>query len=214
MGADTNPSKSARNLGVVFDQNFNFRKHITQICSSCRYHMRDLRRIRRHLNLNCAKSLAYALVASRLDYCNSLLYGVAGGDIDRLQNVQDELARIVTRSRPFSHAPPLRQSLHWLPIVSRINFKVILLTFKTLQTGQPSYIHNILFKATPSRALRSNQGPMLVIPRVKTVTGSRAFGSCAPALWNSLPLSLRSLDSIPSFRKHLKTHLFGLAYPP
>ena len=214
MGVDTNPSKFARNLGVVFDQNFNFRKQITQVCSSCRYHIRDLRRIRRHLSLQSAKSLACALVTSRLDYCNSLLYGVAGGDIARLQQIQDTLARIVTRSNPFAHAPPLLQSLHWLPIKFRIDFKVSLLTFKTLQTGQPSYLHNTLSIATPSRALRSNQGLLLTVPRVKTVTGSRAFGSCAPALWNKLPLSLRSLDSIPSFRKHLKTHLFGLAYPP
>ena len=131
------------------------------------------------------------------------------GTIDRLQR-----ARVVTRARPFAHAPPLLQSLHWLPIKFRIIFKVRLLTFKTLQSGQPSYLHSILTKATPSRTLRSNQGPLLIVPRVRTVTGSRAFSSCAPALWNSLPLSLRSLDSTACFRKHLKTYLFGLAYPP
>ena len=96
----------------------------------------------------------------------------------------------------------------------KINFKVMLLTFKTLQSGQPSYLNSLLAKATPSRILRSNQGPLLTIPRLKTVTGSRAWSSCAPLLWNSLPLSLRSVDSTAPFRKHLKTHLFGLAYPP
>ena len=151
---------------------------------------------------------------ARLDYCNSLLYGVSGSDIHRLQRVQNTLARVVTRARPFTHAPPLLQSLHWLPIKFRIHFKLMLLTFKTLQAGQPSYLNSLLAKATPSRILRSNQGPLLTIPRVKTVTGSRAFSSCAPVLWNSLPLSLRSLDSIAPFRNHLKTYLFGLAYPP
>ena len=218
MGIDTNPSSSSRNLGVVFDKNFNFRKQISfyiqEIYSSCQYHMRDLSRLRRHLSLQSAKALACALVTSRLDYCNSLLYGVTGGDIARLQQIQDTLARIVTRSNPFAHAPPLLESLHWLPIKFRIDFKVSLITFKTLQTGQPSYLHNILSIATPSRALRSNQGLLLTIPRVKTVTGSRAFGFCAPTIWNKLPISLRSLDSVPSFRKHLKTPLFRLAYPP
>ena len=57
MGIDANPSASARNLGVVFDQNFNFRKHISQVCSSCFCHIRDLHRIRRHLNLDNAKSV-------------------------------------------------------------------------------------------------------------------------------------------------------------
>ena len=214
MGVDTSSSKFARNLGVVFDQNFNFKRHISQVCSSCYYHIRDLRRIRRHLNLDCAKSLACALVTSKLDYCNSLLHGVASGDIDRLQRVQDTLSRVVTRSGPLAHAPPLLRSLHWLPVKFRIIYKIRLLTFKTLQTGQPAYLHSILSRSAPNRTLRSNQGPRLVVPRVKTVTGSRAFSRCAPDLWNSLPLSLRSLDSVPRFRKHLKTYLFDLAYPP
>ena len=56
MGIDANPSASARNLGVDIDQNFNFRKHISSVCSSCFYHIRDLRHIRRHLNFDNAKS--------------------------------------------------------------------------------------------------------------------------------------------------------------
>lgn len=211
---ETTPSKSARNLGVLFDQNFNFSKHISQVCSSCYYHIRDLRRIRRHLNLDCAKALASSLVTSRLDYCNSILFGIAGGELGRLQRVQNTLARVVTRSDHSAHAPPLLQSLHWLPIKSRIDFKINLLTFKTLQFEQPAYLHNILTKATPSRALRFNQGTLLSVPRVKTVTGSRAYRSCAPKLWNSLPISIRELDSIPCFKKHLKTHLFATAHPP
>jgi hypothetical protein len=106
------------------------------------------------------------------------------------------------------------RSLHWLPVQFRINFKINVLTFKTLSTEQPSYLHNLLNKVTQSRSLRSNKGLKLSIPRVKTKMGSRSFGSCAPALWNSLPLSLRSATSVVTFRKLLKAHLFGLAYPP
>ena len=80
FGVKTNPAKSARNLGVIFDNNFTFRSHISVVCNSCFYHMRDLQRIRRHLDLDSAKLLATALVSSRLDYCYSHLYGIA--DID------------------------------------------------------------------------------------------------------------------------------------
>ena len=214
MGVDTKPSETARNLGVVFDQDFNFRKHINQVFGSCFYHIRDLRRIRRHLTLDNAKSLACALVTSKLDYCNSLYYGVAEKEFNKLQRVQDTLARVVTRAGFFAHAPPILRSLHWLPVRSRVKFKISLLTFKTLHLEQPSYLRNLLSMATPGPSLRSNQGTRLTVPRVKTVTGSRAFSYCAPSLWNSLPLSLRSSQSVPSFRKHLKTHLFGLAFPP
>ena len=84
LGVKTNPAKSARNLGVIFDKNFTFRSHIAVVCNSCFYHMRDLRRIRHHLDLDSAKLLATALVSSRLDYCNSPLYGIADIDLTRL----------------------------------------------------------------------------------------------------------------------------------
>ena len=68
LGVETYPAKSARNLGVIFDKNFNFHSHISAIRRSCIYHIRDLRRIRRHLDLDSAKLLANALVSMRLDY--------------------------------------------------------------------------------------------------------------------------------------------------
>ena len=69
---DICPSDSVRNLGVVFDSDFSFHKHVSNICKSCFYHIRDLRRIRRHIPLSTAKTISNALISSRLDYCNSL----------------------------------------------------------------------------------------------------------------------------------------------
>ena len=122
LGVKSNPAKSARNLGVIFDKNFTFRSHISVVCNSWFYHMRDLRRIRRHLDLDSAKFLATALVSSRLDYCNSLLYGIADIDLTRLQYVQNQLAHLVTKSPPFTRSTPLLRSLHWLPVMFRILF--------------------------------------------------------------------------------------------
>ena len=85
FGVKTNLAKSAGNLGVIFDKNFTFRSHTSAVCSSCFYHMWDLRHPRRHLDLDSAILLATALVSSRLDYCNSLLYGIADIDLTRLQ---------------------------------------------------------------------------------------------------------------------------------
>ena len=84
LGVKNNPAKSPCNLGVIFDKNFTFPSHISVVCSLCFYHMRDLRRIRGHIDLNSARLLATALVSSRLDYCNSLLYGIADIDLTRL----------------------------------------------------------------------------------------------------------------------------------
>ena len=114
LGVKTKPAKSARNLSVIFDENFTFRSHISVVCDSCFYHMRDLWRIRRHLDLDSAKLLATALVSTHLDYCNSLSYGIADIDCTRLRRAQNQLARLVTKSPPFTRSIPLLRSLHWL----------------------------------------------------------------------------------------------------
>ena len=214
LGVATNPTKKARNLGVTFDCNFSLRSHVSMVCRSCLYHIRDLRRVRRYLNMDNAKTLAHALVSSRVDYCNSLLYGIADKDILKLQRVQNRLARVVTKSPPFTRSIPLLRSLHWLPVKFRIKFKVCLLTFKTLTEKQPIYLHDLLVPSVPARSLRSNKGTVLTVPRVRTNTGKRAFRSSGPVLWNDLPLSVRSAKSSASFKKQLKTHLFDLAFPP
>ena len=166
LGVKTNPAKSARNLGVIFDKNFAFRSHISVVCNSCFYHMRDLRHIRRHLDLDSAKLLAAALLSSRLDYCNSLLYGIADIDLARLQHVQNQLARLVTKSSPFTRIIPLLSSLHWLPVRFRILFKINLLTYKTLHEKQPVYLHSMLSASIPSRSLRSNNDMSLPSPGI------------------------------------------------
>ena len=106
--------------------------------------MRDLWRIRYHLHLYSAKLLATALVSSHLDYCNSLLYGIADIDLIRLQHVQNQLARLVTKSPPFTRSLPLLRSLHWLLVKFRILFNINLLTYKTLRKKQSVYLHSCL----------------------------------------------------------------------
>ena len=125
LGSETHPSKTDRNLGIVFDENFNFRTRINNICKLSYYRIRDLRRIRKHLNLDQGKWLASALVSSQLHYCNSLLHGVAVRDMFKLQRVQNCPARVVTRAGCFAPSTPLCHPLHWLPISFRIQFKIL-----------------------------------------------------------------------------------------
>ena len=135
LGFKNYPPKSAWNLGVIFDKNFNFRSHISAICSSCIYHSRDLRRIRRHLDLDNAKSLANTLVSSRLDYCNSLLSGIADIEHAKLQLILNRLTRVVTKSPSFTCSVPLLRSLHWLPVNYRVHLKICLLIYKAQRSN-------------------------------------------------------------------------------
>ena len=194
-------------LGVIFDPTLNFNKHVSNICSSSYYHIRALRRIRPFIDNNTAKSFASSIVGSRLDYANGTLYGMSLHNFHRLQRVQNSLARVVTGDR-FTHSSALLNSLHWLPIRQRISFKLATIAHRSVNCTAPDYLNTLITHYTPSRQLRSSNQHLLSVPRSHTTFGSRGFRVSAPRLWNSLPESLRSLDSYPSFRSHLKTHLF------
>ena len=96
----------------------------------------------------------------------------------------------------------------------RIFLKISLLTYTKLHEKQPVYLHAMLAPSLPSRSLRSNKRISLSVPWIKTHTGARAFHSFTPFLWNNRPLSVRSAISVATCKKHLKTHLFDLAFPP
>ena len=182
---EMNPADSARNLGVFFDSGLNFCQHISQVSSS-----------------------------SKLDYCNSLLHEIPAKDLQKLQRVQNCLARVVTEALRFSRSIPLLKSLHWLTIKFRIQFKICTFVFRCLNDGQPSYLSSLLFSADSVKHLRSNNTNKLKVPRIRTKFGARAFFVSGPTLWNLLPAHLRVAKNISSFRKQLKTHFFDLDFPP
>ena len=137
--------------------------------------------------------LNYSLLLSCPDVLIIVIHGIADIDLTGLQRVQNQLARLVTTSPSFTRSIPLLRSLHWLPVRFRILFKINLLTFKTLREKQPVYIHSMLAESIPFRSLRSNNDNSLSVPGVKPNIGTRAFHSCAPSLWNTLPLSVHNL---------------------
>ena len=191
------------NLGVVFDSSLNFRKHISQTCSACFYHLRELRRI------------AVALVSSKLDYWNSLFHNILEKDIARLQRVQNCLARVVTKAPRFSRSVTILKRLHWLPAKFRIHFKICAITFRILKDNQPAYLADLLVRPKFSKYLRSTNSNTFVVPRIQTKTEAKAFSISDPALWNALPVPVRNAETILTFRKLLnKSHLFDLVFPP
>ena len=208
---DICPSDSVRTFGVIFDSDFSFHKHVSNICKSCFYHIRDLRRIRRHIPLSTAKTRSNSLISSRLDYCNSLINNIVKQDPSILQLVQNCLAHVLRATR-FSPSLPLLKQLHWLPVIYRIKFKLSTLTYRPLAIHQPPYLASLLHFSNIPRQLRSSTSQQLSIPRTKLNLVKRAFSVAAPIIWNELPTTLTSCESLASFRKHLKTYLFKIAF--
>ncbi len=220
LGNQISPSPFARNLGVIFDADFNFQRQVNGVVKSCNYYIRDIRRIRKHLTEDSATALANALVSSRLDYCNSLLFSVPKCYIIKLQRVQNSLARVVTLSPRLTSSAPLRERLHWLPITSRITFKVALLTYKAIICEQPPSLHKLLTIRSDQVTTRSQTTQdrcvckHLLHPSASGF-GRRAFDHIAPGVWNAIPPPIRLAPSIANFRKALKTYYFlNPPHPP
>ena len=156
----------------------------------------------------------YAFVSSRIDYCNSILAGVSGQLLQRLQSVQNAAAHLVTRARRSDRMMPNLRQLHWLPIRQRIIFKTAVLVYKCLHGMAPPYLSTYCEPTSSHggrRHLRSAESGQLTVPRTKTTYGDRSFAVYGPVVWNSLPAELRLLDillPVPVFRKRLKMFLF------
>ena len=171
-----------------------------------------LRHICKTLSIVDAKTVASALIGSRLDYANSVLYGVSAANISKLQRIQNSLARVVTCAKHRAESSRLLIDLHSLLIKHRIDFKMATLTFQIRSTAAPSYLASLLSNYVSERALRSTDLHLLHTPLTKTVIVGRAFRSAVPKVWNYLPADIKSEPSLLAFRRKLKTFYFKLAF--
>ena len=209
---DVKIGESIKILGVQLDATLSMDKQVTTIVKACNYHTRALKHVRKCLTLESTKTIAYGLVSARLDYCNSLLIGTSRSNLDKLQHVQNTLARVVTQSTWRSSTKPMLQKLHWLPINERIMYKTALISFKTITDNRPMYLKELLIHHSPSRQLRSSDQYLLNKPFFRTMAARRSFGYSAPSVWNNLTLATRQATSLEDFKRRLKTELFISAF--
>ena len=160
--------------------------------------------------------LLKSLVMSKLDYSNGLFYGLPKCTVSGLQAVQNSAARIVTQERLRDHDSMSRAliGLHWLPVDKRIEYKLLLFSYKALHDLAPGYLCELLVPYVPRRVLKSAELNLLtVLPEKKTSKyGSRSFAIASANLWNSLrgerAAWLKKSPTLESFKINLKTFLF------
>ena len=198
---------SAKSLGSWFDSYMDMATLITKTCGSAFFYLYNIWHIRKNLTSECTEKLIHAFITSRLDYCNSLLYGVPDHHMQTLQCVMNASARLIFCSPKHCHITPLLQQLHWLPIFLRVEFKILLITFKVLQGSAPKYLIDLISALPPFRydLRRNNKGILLSTPKcfTKVTMGDRSFMAAAPRLWNSLPVGIRSAGTKSDFKQKL-----------
>ena len=160
-------------------------KHVTSVSKSAFFHLHNIRRIKNYLSGENLLTLIHAFITSRLDYCNSLLYGVPKEQISKLQRVQNAAARLVMDIGKYSHITHALYDLHWLPIHARIHFKFLLLAHKVIQRQAPAYLSSLVSVKRSYYSLRSNCSTLLE-PLNGKMLGGRSFQAAAPQLWDAL----------------------------
>ena len=165
--------------------------HVSAVCLSGYYQLRQLRCVVQSLTSNVAKTLVHAFVSCRLDYCNTLLYGVADGQLQRLQSDRNTAARLVSVTWRSEHITPILKSLTWLPIHQRITFKLATLVQNCMNGRVPVYLSDDC-QLVSRRQTRSATAAFLDVPRASTSLGSRMVSVAGPRTWNSLPITMRN----------------------
>ena len=181
--ANIAPTSHAKNLGVWFDSNLSMSVHITNACSASFFHLYNIRKISKYLSRECKETLIHALVTSRLDYCNSSLYGSSAYLVKKMQRVQNSAARLIFQVSKFNHVTPLLSTLHWLSVKYRIIFKLLIITYKSIRGLVPSYLCSLLsVKKNDRYNLRSRSGLLINHCNVKALVtlGDRSFQCAAP----------------------------------
>ena len=135
---------NVRNLGTRFDNHLSMKTAINKTCQSGLYHLNNIGRIKRFLSFEDRKLIVQAIMMSRIDYCNSLLYSVAATNLSKLQRVQNAPVRLVCSLPRHEHIRSSFIRLHWLPIKFRINFKIAMLCFKCINGHAPSYLESMV----------------------------------------------------------------------
>ena len=153
---------------------------------------------------------------SRIDYCNSLLFGSTNDVTSNLQRIQNYAARVIFRLPMSSSITIHLKSLHWLPVKVRSTYKIACLCYHFHSSTAPSYVTDMLHKKPlHTRNIRSSSYTMPLLNRPahsKATLGDRSFSFASSSVWNSIPNDVRCAPSLSSFESRLKTYLFRSVY--
>ena len=160
------------------------------------------------------RTLASALVLSRIDYGDIILVGLPKYQKNRLQSLINTAARLITGTRKYDHISPVFRDLHWLKIDERIDYKVLLLMFKCLRNEGPAYLSIDLemLSSIPGKQKLRSANSLKIVPgksKLKTIE-KKFFYVTGPTLWNNLPEKLRFSVSKHSFGRNLKSSFFEI----
>ncbi len=170
---------------MILETDLSFSSHVKAVTKSAYYHLKNIAIIRCFVSSLDLVKLVHAFITSRVDYCNGLLTGLPKKSIRQLQLIQNAASRILITTRKYEYITPVLRSLNWLPVTFRIDFKVLLLIYKSLNGLGSKYIADMLTEYKPNRPLRSVGSSQLEIARFTQNKWSPLLAIMPPAAGNS-----------------------------
>ena len=208
--------KSVKNLGFTLDCHLTMNAHVSNIARTCYFELRRLASNRRFLTSTATATLMSAFVLSRIDYCNSLMFGSTHDVTSHLQRIQNYAARVILRLPKSPSIIIHLKSLHWLPVKVRSTYKIACLCYHCHSSTAPSYVSDMLHrKPLHTCNTRSRSYTMPLLNRTahsKATLGDRLFSFASSSVWNSIQNDVRCSPSLSSFKSRLKTYLFRSVY--
>ena len=195
-------SNVVKNLGFNLDRFLDMDYHVNLTVSLCYKLLSDVARVRHLLSDSDTESLVHSIVSSRLDYCNSVLFGINKCLVQKYQNVQNYAARIISKRKKCQSVRDVLEKLHWLPVERRIIFKLLTFTFKILNGMAPECLNSLISIKNADLFLLNNV-------YLDSYYGRRSFKYTSPRFWNALPFNIRSSNTLDSFKRLTKHHLFN-----
>ena len=207
--------QSVINLGFTLDCHLTMNAHVSNIARTCYFELRRLASIRRFLTSAATATLISAFVLSRIDYCNSLMFGSTDDVTSHLQRMQNYAGRVILRLPKSSSITTHLKSLHWLPVKVRSTYRIACLSYHCHSSTAPSFVADMLHKKpSHTRNARSSSYTMPLLNRPahsKATLGDRSF-YFASSFRNSIPNDVRCAPSVSSSKSRLKTYLFRSVY--
>ena len=204
-----------KSLGVRLDNKLAMSHFVSATIAACNIKLRNLWNVATKLPFKLKVQLAHSMILFKLDYCNSVLYGITEKDLLKLQKIQNSAVRFIYGRGKRSHVTDLLKSVHFLPVRFRIMYKINILVYKCINNIAPAYLQELIKLRAPNlHDIRlDNDFFILETPPHPTFQSTKkAFSYCAPFLWNQLPYKLRSSETLKLFKSKLKTYYFETVF--
>ena len=195
-------------LGVHIDPHLNFNKHVDYVCRLITSKIALLKRIKRFLSLNYRKPCYNAYILPCINYCLTIWGNTAKTNLERIHKLQKCAARVILDASPNCPSLPLFHELRWLTVFERVEFNKAVLCYKIIHGMCPEYLsETFTFQTCSSYGLRSSAHQKICIPKHKNELFKCSFQYSGAVIWNNIPLSIRSVSTLQTFKNKLSKHI-------